>query len=632
MGLIKCPDCNKNFSDRIDSCPNCGCPKDEAIEEIKIHKVEDKQKQEDNIKFKREKNFNYKKSDLMSSRELKEYAFKCIIPNLLEELNIDESCIINTNKSYKEVDYYIEIGQRIIGLDLFVEIAPSKRSFIYNEEHAKKMSDLGYEYAVAQIGVGACDPIRFERRKVFKNDEFYINYEKLKFFDYNTIKNTKFSLSNQTYDFIYKNISNHNQYTVSKETQNFQKDYHGDNYSLLFYNIAKIYDIPPKQLKFYSLFILKLAEAVNYCLDVRTLLGNFLNCVDFCKGFFLSDSEEIINKKIIPEIFTLLDDNKLINLNKYQKYTFAYFVYYFLTNGEVNCSIESVTYLNKLKIDLFESKPNYFGFDELVKLNEENKKINSYENLYKMFVDSVEFIKNNYDKYLNMTIEMNSKAKREPINFSDTNKKITKFLTDAKRKLTFLQDGFDITKNFPKYEIYTKYRRILNSYIKLLELDYFINEKLDKKTKGGKYGYFEYRKDIRARNNQSQNTIALVEEFANNFTIKTLTDNTYLLIDSCEFLVNNLKDKYLHEIKDNPKLYSSFREELSKFYNKVLMLPFDKDATDFRKGVLMIITDFIEIIELLEEKKQNSKRIEELEEELLENLQIIKEKIYEIQI
>ena len=50
------------------------------------------------------------------------------------------------------------------------------------------MSDLGYEYAVAQIGVGACDPIRFERRKVFKNDEFYINYEKLKFFDYNTIR------------------------------------------------------------------------------------------------------------------------------------------------------------------------------------------------------------------------------------------------------------------------------------------------------------------------------------------------------------------------------------------------------------------------------------------------------------
>lgn len=28
MGLIKCPDCEKLFSDRIDACPNCGCPKE----------------------------------------------------------------------------------------------------------------------------------------------------------------------------------------------------------------------------------------------------------------------------------------------------------------------------------------------------------------------------------------------------------------------------------------------------------------------------------------------------------------------------------------------------------------------------------------------------------------------------
>ena len=28
MGLVKCVDCGKTYSDRIENCPNCGCPKD----------------------------------------------------------------------------------------------------------------------------------------------------------------------------------------------------------------------------------------------------------------------------------------------------------------------------------------------------------------------------------------------------------------------------------------------------------------------------------------------------------------------------------------------------------------------------------------------------------------------------
>lgn len=34
MGLLKCPDCEKVFSDRIDACPNCACPKEAAIAEM----------------------------------------------------------------------------------------------------------------------------------------------------------------------------------------------------------------------------------------------------------------------------------------------------------------------------------------------------------------------------------------------------------------------------------------------------------------------------------------------------------------------------------------------------------------------------------------------------------------------
>ena len=175
------------------------------------------------------------------------------------------------------------------------------------------MSELGFEYAIAQIGVGACDPIRFERRRVFKNDEFYFNYEKLKYFYYKTISNTKlsYSLSPNSYEFIYeREKENTSSYAVQKEIPNFKNDYNNENYNLLFVNLSKLYDIPEKDIKFYSIYISSLAQAINYRIDPRTLFYNFLNCIDYCKGIFLSDSKEISKKNIISECYILLEDNK----------------------------------------------------------------------------------------------------------------------------------------------------------------------------------------------------------------------------------------------------------------------------------------------------------------------------------
>ena len=189
MGLIKCPDCNKMFSDRIDACPECGCPTIEALKE------NDKRKQNDNkeevkiektkAKDKNENKFEINKEDLMSSKELKEFALNNILPILKKEIDIKDIKKGDSNKD--DVDLYIITSSEKIGIDLFVEVAPNQRSYIYNENHAKLMSLKGYKYAIAQIGIGACDPIKFERRRVFKNDEYYFNYEKLKYFDYEKI-------------------------------------------------------------------------------------------------------------------------------------------------------------------------------------------------------------------------------------------------------------------------------------------------------------------------------------------------------------------------------------------------------------------------------------------------------------
>lgn len=40
MGLIKCPDCGKEFSERANACPNCGCPKDSILMDVSDKKTE----------------------------------------------------------------------------------------------------------------------------------------------------------------------------------------------------------------------------------------------------------------------------------------------------------------------------------------------------------------------------------------------------------------------------------------------------------------------------------------------------------------------------------------------------------------------------------------------------------------
>lgn len=52
MGLFKCPDCGKKVSDRLDSCPKCGCP---FSEEVKANAVEIEENRSERIKKAKEK-------------------------------------------------------------------------------------------------------------------------------------------------------------------------------------------------------------------------------------------------------------------------------------------------------------------------------------------------------------------------------------------------------------------------------------------------------------------------------------------------------------------------------------------------------------------------------------------------
>lgn len=41
MALIKCEDCGKEFSDKANACPNCGCPYEKEIKKSKMKKYDD---------------------------------------------------------------------------------------------------------------------------------------------------------------------------------------------------------------------------------------------------------------------------------------------------------------------------------------------------------------------------------------------------------------------------------------------------------------------------------------------------------------------------------------------------------------------------------------------------------------
>ena len=42
MGLMKCPDCKSEVSDRLDACPKCGCPFTEEIKKEALQAEEQK--------------------------------------------------------------------------------------------------------------------------------------------------------------------------------------------------------------------------------------------------------------------------------------------------------------------------------------------------------------------------------------------------------------------------------------------------------------------------------------------------------------------------------------------------------------------------------------------------------------
>ena len=647
MGLIKCIDCGKEFSDRVEACPNCACPTKEILKELSHKKKENvevsktllNEIKKTNVDEEKEyKPYKVDKKKLMNSNEMKRFAFNSIVPLIEKELKEKIIKLKETKFDKDDIDFYIETKSKKIGIKVFIEIAPNKVGYHYIDDLVKKSQEKGWLFATANIGVGARNEIFFNRRIVLNEAEYMFDYQQLKFHEiYSSEEESeiKYSLSRvpETYDYILKNIPDYvSPFAVQKPEINYNNKFYGDTYQEELREVFYKNKFSIDDFQFYHKFIFNLAIAINHRVDVERLFLTFSNCVEFCKGNLYSDSVPVVHNKIIPMVVEELEKNSFVNLSKYEKYNFAFYVYYFITSKETDGAIISPEKMNEIKINVFNNFPKHFGFYSLAEKREKERQINSYENIYKMLQDGIDFVKNNFQQFININLKINNSGVKILIDFAAVNVEVNKLLQDARNKMKFLQTGFDMTREFPKKEIYIMYRKSLESYIDLLELDYNMNHKLCNKSKGGRYGFFEYRKDSKNRNEKCNETIQLIEKLSNIFTIKELSKNSYLMIDACKHLVIDLKDKYYNEVKDNNKLFKSFREELCDFYDYVLTLPFDKDAEDFRRGVLFTIENFIELIEFNEAQKPDLNKIYSQEEDLLIDFDIIRDKIYEIQV
>lgn len=372
MGLLKCPDCGKEFSDRIDACPNCACPKSAVLKELESKK---EVKVNNEIKSEEINPFKYTKKDLMSYEELKIFSIQSILPYICEELKINKADMSECDAQYG-VDFIAKTTDSAIGIKFIIDIAPNKSIKLYDEDAAKKMYSLGFKFAVAQIGVGSKDELRFQRRVVLKNDGYLFNYTGLKYFEYKDYSNVRLSLSEDTsWKYIFNpKTDEENPYTIKKEKRTYREYFNSDTYETTIQGLFDKYYIQSRHREFLKEYILSLAESIQYSLSAENTLVNFMNCVDYCQGLFLSNSKAVKENKIILKTIELLEENSFISLNKYELFNFGFYVYYFLKNGGTNAEMISSSLANKMKIDLFKTNSDFFGFGRTVNSEINEKK------------------------------------------------------------------------------------------------------------------------------------------------------------------------------------------------------------------------------------------------------------------
>lgn len=547
VALIICVECGKEFSDKATACPNCGCPteysttvKSEVIdtpaESVNTEMVVDHKKTDPIFA-----ETSYRKENLFSYAELREFAFTSVLPCIKKELNSTVTDVVRGNGSHDDAHFYIVCGQRVIGIKVVIDAYPD----VYNvgrffnddvNEHvlAKTLHNRGYECAVANIGIGARDQIRFSRRIFLKNDEYSFKYKQLRFVKFDpkvtnssTPSGVRYSLSEATKDESWKKLAGfkHNKspayasaFAIQKSdvSKNYAKsraisEFWDDDYQVVpkVEQMCKMAYVCEKCTTETSQLICYASSTAHDKISPEDMLYYVCNAVDFVTGVFLSDSTPVAQNEILIVLRELIEKTKFeikYELESNEAILINYLIYIFITDREKfkeylqgdylveykGKRLSSIGYIYHATKDAFLENPRQFGYgqdvvDEIVRL----RNINSPQNLkeYAVMRSAVETEMRQFhvvhEKVITKkTLQLLGRTEEKQLRLFSEN--VYKFLQFAER-------NFDENLPVVHKEAMNAFRGVVAAYQRCLGVD----EVIISRQLRGKYGMFERMDDIK---------------------------------------------------------------------------------------------------------------------------------------
>lgn len=558
MALISCVECGKEFSDKANACPNCGCPIEYIIETL------DKQKEGEDIPACSdaldvpteavediEKDMvpqlpPYAKENLMSYGELRDFAFSSVLPYINKELDNTITDVKRGSGEKGDAHYYIFCGQRVIGIKVVIDAYPD----IYNvgklfdddiNEYslAESMSKHGFECAVANIGIGASDHVRFARRIFLKNDGYYFNYQQLRFIKRNPQASdesdklgVRCSLSKASKDESWKKIAGFKYVepigssgkdaicSMAFRREDTQKDcaesraisaFWADEEKVLdkMERMCKDAYISTEQASEMSRLICYASSTAHNKIAPEDMLNYVCNAVDYVTGVFLSDSVPVPQNEVLVVLQNLFEKAKLSSKYKVECDETAlinYLIYIFVTDRKKfraflqsdylaeykGKRLSSIGYIYQETKEAFLANPQQFGYgqdvvDEIARL----QNINSSQNIEKyvslkvaLEADMRQFCVLHEKIVVKKTLQQMSKMEET---------KLHQFGTKAYELVKFIEANFDDQLEDCHKESMDAFRVKVAAYQRCIGMD----EVIIAKQLRGKYGMFERMDDTK---------------------------------------------------------------------------------------------------------------------------------------
>lgn len=564
MALISCVECGKEFSDKAKACPNCGCPIDYIIETIEKQKAQqDSAAPSDGVGVTAEAADApvkkavpqlppYAKENLLSYSEMRNFAFSSILPYINKELNGTITDVKRGTGEKGDAHYYIFCGRRVIGikvvLDAYPDIYNVGRLFsddINEQALAKSMHEHGFECAIAKIGIGASDHVRFARRIFLRNDGYYFNYQQLRFVKYNPqaggASGIRYSLSAVELDHEWKTLAGFD-YTKPKPKPNPNADMliqrpapeKSKDYSKLVANskfwkdeetakqainsLAETAYLDGSDIEALNQLIRMVAHITLNDIGLEDAFYYTCNAIDYIKGRFLADSTPVAADAALVALKNLIDKNKEISeyeLSLWKRTAINFLIYLFCFDRTAYA--ECVTgYYSATKPDdrpysviankmetAFLADPIRFGYgqdvaDEIARL----QNINSPQNLQK-YAAMRAAVESEMRQYCVLHEKVVTKKTLQLLGKAEE-AQLRQFSTNAYELLKFAENNFDAKLADTHKRSMESFHSLVTTYQRCIGMD----EVIIGRQLRGKYGLFERMDDAKESKTRFERFVA----------------------------------------------------------------------------------------------------------------------------